>query len=344
MLMADAPESRFIAPPGWQWAEFQNVRGYNLRYGYCRPENSHPKAVVHIFPGLSEFCEKYFETAHDLLAGGYAVAVLDWHGQGRSGRPLENSHKRHAIDFEDDVGDALLFVNEAENIFGKSLRKFMLAHSMGANIGLRLLERKGKAFSCAVLNCPMFGIHAVDFMPLKMSLYLAKAGCVIFGSETYILGGTDWTPRALPDNPANDILSSDPDRRRIHDFWMKKDPALRVGAVTWGWLRGALESCRIINTSHFADSIKTEVITEILIFTAGREKLVSNKAVNKVARRLNNASCIDVEGAAHEILMEKDLYRDYAFGKILEFFKKHLNPENQACSTGSTSHSVSPNI
>ena len=44
------------------------------------------KGTVCIFPGRTEFIEKYFEVVRDLRARGFAVAVLDWRGQGLSDR------------------------------------------------------------------------------------------------------------------------------------------------------------------------------------------------------------------------------------------------------------------
>ena len=42
------------------------------------------KGTVCMFQGRAEFIEKYFETVRDLRARGFAVATLDWRGQGRS--------------------------------------------------------------------------------------------------------------------------------------------------------------------------------------------------------------------------------------------------------------------
>ena len=36
--------------------------------------------------GRTEYVEKYFETIGDILERGFAVAILDWRGQGGSGK------------------------------------------------------------------------------------------------------------------------------------------------------------------------------------------------------------------------------------------------------------------
>src|SRR6266849_11164265 len=48
------------------------------------PPPSDRKGTVCIFQGRIEFIEKYFEIVRDLNARGFAVATLDWRGQGLS--------------------------------------------------------------------------------------------------------------------------------------------------------------------------------------------------------------------------------------------------------------------
>ena len=70
-------EERFTAPPNWKTGTFKNPdTGHSLHYGYVTPEN--PKAIVVCLGGLSEFSEKYFELARDMLSRGYAFWTMDW--------------------------------------------------------------------------------------------------------------------------------------------------------------------------------------------------------------------------------------------------------------------------
>ena len=64
-------EQRFLAPDGWHGAHFSNPKtGHTLYYGRVIP--SAPKAIIVCVGGLSEFSEKYFELAHDMVNRGYA--------------------------------------------------------------------------------------------------------------------------------------------------------------------------------------------------------------------------------------------------------------------------------
>src|SRR3990172_2510200 len=51
------------------------------------------KGTVCLFHGRAEFIEKYFECVRELQARGFAVATLDWRGQGLSDRALADTRK-----------------------------------------------------------------------------------------------------------------------------------------------------------------------------------------------------------------------------------------------------------
>src|SRR5271169_7067167 len=72
--------------------------GVSLRFARWAPPPGR-KGTVCLFQGRAEFIEKYFETVRDLRARGFAVATLDWRGQGLSDRALRNSRKGHVTDF-----------------------------------------------------------------------------------------------------------------------------------------------------------------------------------------------------------------------------------------------------
>src|SRR6195256_6515105 len=57
------------------------------------------KGTVCVFQGRAEFIEKYFEVVRDLQARGFAVATMDWRGQGLSQRALRDPFKGHVTSF-----------------------------------------------------------------------------------------------------------------------------------------------------------------------------------------------------------------------------------------------------
>ena len=85
--------------------------GVNLRFARWAPPPRR-KGAVCLFQGRAEFIEKYFETVRDLRARGFAVATLDWRGQGMSDRALRNRRKGYVRNFDQYQIDLETFVNE----------------------------------------------------------------------------------------------------------------------------------------------------------------------------------------------------------------------------------------
>src|SRR6266540_3605073 len=85
--------------------------GRKLRFARWAPPPGR-KGTVCILPGRAEFIEKYFETVRDLRARGFAVAVLDWRGQGLSERALGNPRKGYVRNFAQYQIDLETFINE----------------------------------------------------------------------------------------------------------------------------------------------------------------------------------------------------------------------------------------
>ena len=59
------------------------------------------KGTVLLFPGRTEYVEKYGRAATDLLTRGYATVTVDWRGQGLADRLQPNAALGHVADFKD---------------------------------------------------------------------------------------------------------------------------------------------------------------------------------------------------------------------------------------------------
>lgn len=306
-------EKRFHRPAGWQWGSFKNGNGRTIRYGYVMPAGAPPVAVAVGLQGLSEFCEKYFETAHTLLARNAGFFMMDWQGQGKSDRHLPDPHKRHSDSFGEDIADFRNFMTGHVVPRAGNAPLAMLAHSMGANIGLRyLLQHPDNGFSCAAFSAPLVGIHALKNLPRWVRRGLT-AGFSSFLRHAYVFGGKGWTPQTDA-NRAEKQLTADPVRNAVYDSWCLHDPALQVGNVTFGWLRAAESSCHRLQTDSGIENMKIPCLFGL----AGQEKLVDNAAARRLAARIVNAQVLELPDSLHEILMERDAIRDRFLGAFLD--------------------------
>lgn len=300
---------RFQQPEGWRWHTFTNPSGQKLRFGTVSPKSRIPDAVVVVLPGLSEFAEKYFELAHDLLDRNLSVWVMDWQGQGLSNRLLANRQKRHSSGFDNDLSDLHYFLVEyvkhasVHPDVGR-IPMVMLAHSMGGNLGMRYLIEHPGMFCSAAFSAPMTSIAAIKPLPLSVAVDIS-ALLKECSNMSYVFGGKDWSP-ADRDTPSKNIFSSDPVRSRIHNAWCLKNPDLQVGNVTFGWLHAALRSCAALQHTIKA----TPIEIPCLFGLAGHDKLVDNNATRKLAKALPQGKILELPEAMHEIMMERDPIRN----------------------------------
>src|SRR5512138_2538956 len=109
--------------------------GAELRFARWAPSAGR-KGTVCVFTGRSEAIEKYFETVRDLRERGFAVAVMDWRGQGHSSRQLADVRKGHVTSFSDYEVDVATFMREVV-LPSCPPPYYALAHSMGGATLLR---------------------------------------------------------------------------------------------------------------------------------------------------------------------------------------------------------------
>src|SRR6476469_10538635 len=98
-------------PQGATVGTLKTADGVMLRFARWEPPPGR-KGTVCVFQGRAEFIEKYFEVVRDLRARGFAVATLDWRGQGMSERALGNPRKGHVRNFGQYQIDLERFINE----------------------------------------------------------------------------------------------------------------------------------------------------------------------------------------------------------------------------------------
>lgn len=328
-------EERFTPPAGWQWGEFERAQGRRIRYGFCLPENARSKAVLTYLPGMGEPAEKIFETARYFLERNLAVYVMDWYGQGGSGRYLDNPHKRHAAAFDNDLLDLDHFLRRhvdthketgaassnmediLENILEGRLEEstlplIMLAHSMGGNLGLRYLHDHPDVYDCAIFSAPMLGVFATRLLQPPFDL-IVSGWLESMAGEHYVPGEHDWDFKRR--ERTKHVLTSDPVRGSVQNQWFAANPRLQIGNVTYGWVHEALKSCDI------ALEQLPEVKAPCLISVSGKDMLVDNRPIRQAAQKIPKAGLLEIPKARHEILMEADLLRDEFLDKALHFIR-----------------------
>jgi lysophospholipase len=273
--------------------------GVSLRFARFAPPAGR-RGTVCIFPGRTEWIEKYFETVRDLRNRGFAVAVLDWRGQGLSDRALGDRLKGYVGSFSEFDIDLEAFMREVV-LPDCPPPFFALAHSMGGTVLIRAAARGQRWFDRIVLSAPMVGIAFVR--SLAMTGAIVRAVRFAGLGPTYVPGRYQGVLDLRPF--AGNPLTSDPVRFARNAAILETEPALGLGGPTVAWCDAAFRAMRTISAPRFPGRIRQP----ILIVGAGRDTIVSNTAIEDFALQLRAGSHLMINGAQHELLMEQDRYR-----------------------------------
>ena len=273
--------------------------GVLLRFARWAPPPGR-KGTVCVFSGRTEFIEKYFEVVRDLRSRGFAVAILDWRGQGLSQRALSDPFKGHVNDFSEYDADLHTFMADVV-LPDCPPPLFAIAHSMGATVLLRAAYRGLRWFDRIVLTAPMIKLAQLPMLGYaqRVARMLRLSGL----GSSYIPGG-DASVLALRPFAGNPV-TSDPVRYARVAAILEAEPALGLGSPTIGWANAAFKAMTNLAQPTYA----AEIRQPILIAAAGRDQLVSTSAIEEFAIHLRAGAHVVIAGAMHEIMMEQDRFR-----------------------------------
>jgi lysophospholipase len=273
--------------------------GLTLRFARWLPPAGR-RGTVCIFQGRGEWIEKYFETVRDLRARGFAVATLDWRGQGLSERMLADPRKGYVRDFSEYDTDLEIFMREVV-LPDCPPPLFALGHSTGATVLIRAAYRGHRWFDRVVLIAPLIALGRVGATPAAGAIVraLRLAG---FGSM-YVPGGSATVIETRPF--LGNVLTSDPVRYARSAAILAAEPKLALGSPTVAWVDSAFRAMRAIRERGYGSRIRQPM----LIVSAGLDVVVSNAAIEDFAASLHSGSQLVVVGSKHELLMEQDRYR-----------------------------------
>jgi lysophospholipase len=273
--------------------------GAELRFARWQPPAGR-KGTVCVFTGRGECIEKYFETVRDLRARGFAVAMIDWRGQGHSSRQLRDPRRGYVRNFSDFEIDVETFVQQVV-LPDCPPPYFALAHSMGGAVMLRLAHAGKRWFDRIVLSAPMIDLPGFS-TKLPTRILVRGLRWLGFGGR-YVPGGGSALTGTEPfaDNP----LTSDPVRYARNAAIYQEDPTLGIASPTVAWADAAFRAMVAFREMDYPSRIRQP----ILMLAAGNDTVVSTPAIEEFAYHLRAGLHLVIPGARHEILQEQDRYR-----------------------------------
>lgn len=275
--------------------------GVRIRYARWPAHPGVPaQGTVTLFSGRTEFIEKYYEVVRELTARGFAVAMFDWRGQGGSERLLRNARKGHVADFRHYQRDLAVFVRQVL-LPDCPAPHFALAHSMAGVVLLDSVLEGRRWFDRMVLVAPMLGLK---LGPATGAIRrLAALLRPLFG-RTYVPGGGSRPVTRLPF--AKNRVTSDARRYANTAALVEAHLELALGAPTIGWLAAAFDIMERLTTPE----VMRQIRQPLLIVAAGEDRIVSNRVIEHFSSRLIAGGHVTIAGSKHEILMERDIFRE----------------------------------
>ena len=314
MSLSPAPYHSDIAhgPSGGAAHWTKTSDDIRVRIGHWPLEGAN--GTVLIFPGRTEFIEKYGQIAQGLSTHGLASAAIDWRGQGLADRIAENpliGHVDHFTDYQKDVAAMVRAARELD----LPRPYFLLGHSMGGAIGLRAVM-EGLAVRSVVFSGPMWGIKiAPHLKPLAWTLSNVLPR---FGQGYRLPPGTRLEHHVLADGFEDNLLTRDRTQFDIMRKQLVDHPELILGGPSLIWLREALAETR-----HLAGRGSPNI--SCLTFLGSNERIVDIPAIHARMNAWKNGHLEIVPDGEHEVLMEGPAATAPLFDRMADLFLNQSN-------------------
>lgn len=268
-----------------------------------------PKGTVLLFPGRTEYVEKYGDAASMLRERGFATLAIDWRGQGLADRLCDDPSLGHVESFADYQADvsAVLFAAKALNL---PQPWYLIGHSMGGCIGLRALMN-GLEVQAAAFSAPMWGIHISAAMrPFAWALSRAMSA---IGQGTLLAPGTSAKPYVVAEPFEGNTLTRDPDMFNMMRAQVITHEDLALGGPSLLWLREALDETLALSRLPAPD-------IPCVTYLGTNERIVQTHRIHERMRHWPNGRLELVDGAEHEVMMENRADRARLFDSITQHF------------------------
>ncbi len=270
------------------------------------------KGTVLLFPGRTEYIEKYGPAAGEMAARGHSMVTVDWRGQGLADRPLADRASGHVarfLDYQKDVA-ALLDFARAEKL---PLPYFLVAHSMGGAIGLRAIYR-GLPVRAVTFSAPMWGIRIHP--ALRPAAWVLSTASRVVGHSHQYAPGTKPITYVAEAPFAGNVLTSDPQMYAFMQAQVRSHPELALGGPSLHWLSEALRECLRLRLMA-----SPELPCVTMLGTV--ERVVDRRPIHDRMARWPGGKLIMVPGAEHEVMMETPAIRAQFYDHACALFAAH---------------------
>ena len=310
--MENAPFFEDIAqgPAGGVAHWLTTVDGLRIRVGHWT--GSDAKGTILLFPGRTEYIEKYGPAATDFLTRGYATVVIDWRGQGMSDRTSDTYAMGDVVRFTDYQHDVNAAVNYARAL---NLPEpfYLVAHSMGGCIGLRALHN-GLPVKAVVFSAPMWGVMLNPVM--RPVAWLASGLSRKIGMDQTLAPGQTAESYVTRVDHDENTLTSDQAMFEFMQMQLTEKPQLSLGGASLRWLNESLREMRTLSKIPSPDM-------PCSTFLGSDESIVDPARIRDRMADWTGGALHLIDGAKHEVILETLEIRTRVFDTTTAFFDQH---------------------
>lgn len=270
------------------------------------------KGTVLMFPGRTEFVEKYARSAKEFAQRGYATLAVDWRGQGLADRMADDRGLGHVKAFRDYQKDAIAALDHAKAL-NLPEPYYLVGHSMGGCIGLRALHN-GYPVAAAGFSAPMWGMMMSPV--LRPTAWAVSTIARAIGLEDIVVPGQTTKGYIGRTSFADNQLTTDPEYYDHLEAMTATYPDLGIGGPSTLWLNEALIEMRRLAAMN---SPKVPAIT----FLGTDESIVDPGRIRTRMKRWPNGKLTMLNGAKHEPMMDNTGISIAMFDEMCGFFDQY---------------------
>jgi len=269
------------------------------------------KGSVLLFPGRTEYIEKYGRTLSDLQSCGFTTLVIDWRGQGLADRACDDPMKGHVDRFGDYHKDVAAMIEAAEMLH-LPRPWYLIGHSLGACIGLRAIQ-EGLPVSACAFTSPMWGIQLPPVQ--RLAVWPFSWAAIALGKAKAYAPGTDGTSYVMNTAFEDNRLTNDPEMYQYYIRQINALPDYQLGGPTIGWLYQTLKELGALSKTQSPE-------LPCLTFCGGQDEVVDLSAINARLSQWQEAKRVAIPNAKHDIFSEIPQIRKDVVSKMCAFFEE----------------------
>jgi lysophospholipase len=267
------------------------------------------RGTVLMFPGRTEYVEKYSDAAQAFAARGFASVAIDWRGQGLADRAHVDRRLGHVRSFAEYQRDVTAMMRGLNRL---NLPKpfFLFAHSMGGAIALRALLT-GLPVRAVAFSAPMWGLmlaphtRAAAWIGAHLAVWTGQGACYSPGTDA----AAEPASMAFADNP----LTNDADMFAWMQAQTTAHPELLLGGPSLSWLRAALREMHAL-AREGAPALPCAC------WLGTDEQIVDPDPIHIRMTGWTGGTLHQIPGVRHEVAMEGPQIRGRLFDDCVRLF------------------------